>query len=63
VLEVSGEGPQGMEGQAAPGQARRAPGGGGKKKVGRNDPCPCGKKDPVTGKPIKYKKCCYPKFG
>ncbi len=26
-------------------------------KVGRNDPCPCGKKDPVTGKPIKYKKC------
>ena len=33
------------------------------KKVGRNDPCPCGKKDPVTGKPIKYKKCCYPKFG
>ncbi len=26
--------------------------------VGRNDPCPCGKKDPVTGKPIKYKKCC-----
>ena len=32
-------------------------------KVGRNDPCPCGKKDSVTGKPIKYKKCCYPKFG
>ncbi len=26
-----------------------------KKKVGRNDPCPCG-----SGK--KYKKCCYPKF-
>jgi preprotein translocase subunit SecA len=26
------------------------------KKVGRNDPCPCG-----SGK--KYKKCCYPKFG
>lgn len=25
------------------------------KKVGRNDPCPCG-----SGK--KYKKCCYPKF-
>ena len=34
-----------------------------KNKPGRNDPCPCGKKDPVTGKPIKYKKCCYPKFG
>lgn len=32
-------------------------------KIGRNDPCPCGKKDPETGKPIKYKKCCYPKFG
>ncbi|MDO8661802.1 MAG: preprotein translocase subunit SecA [Candidatus Omnitrophota bacterium] len=27
-------------------------------KVGRNDPCPCGAKDPVTGHPIKYKKCC-----
>ncbi len=26
-------------------------------KVGRNDPCPCGAIDPVTGKPIKYKKC------
>jgi len=26
-----------------------------KKKVGRNDPCPCG-----SGK--KYKKCCYPKY-
>ncbi|KPJ70693.1 preprotein translocase subunit SecA [Microgenomates bacterium DG_75] len=27
-----------------------------KKKVGRNDPCPCG-----SGK--KYKRCCYPKYG
>ncbi|MDP2938567.1 MAG: preprotein translocase subunit SecA [Candidatus Omnitrophota bacterium] len=26
-------------------------------KVGRNDPCPCGKTD-ANGKPIKYKKCC-----
>lgn len=26
-------------------------------KVGRNDPCPCGAKDPKTGSPIKYKKC------
>ncbi len=26
-------------------------------KTGRNDPCPCGKKDSVTGKPIKYKRC------
>jgi len=32
-------------------------------KPGRNDPCPCGKIDPQTGKPMKYKKCCYPKFG
>ncbi len=32
-------------------------------KPGRNDPCPCGKTDPKTGKPIKYKKCCYPKYG
>ncbi|MFH1656894.1 MAG: preprotein translocase subunit SecA [bacterium] len=29
-----------------------------KEKVSRNDPCPCGKIDPKTGKPIKYKKCC-----
>jgi len=28
----------------------------GQKKVGRNEPCPCG-----SGK--KYKKCCYPKYG
>ncbi len=28
-----------------------------KKKVGRNDPCPCGAKDPKTGRPIKYKRC------
>ncbi|MDP1845507.1 MAG: preprotein translocase subunit SecA [Candidatus Moranbacteria bacterium] len=34
-----------------------------KTEIGRNDPCPCGKTDSVTGKPIKYKKCCYPKFG
>jgi len=33
-----------------------------KNKPGRNDPCPCGKED-STGKVIKYKKCCYPKFG
>ena len=32
-------------------------------KVGRNDPCPCGRKDSITGKPLKYKKCCYPKYG
>jgi preprotein translocase subunit SecA len=32
-------------------------------KLGRNDPCPCGKINPKTGKPMKYKKCCYPKFG
>jgi len=33
------------------------------KNPGRNDPCPCGKTDPKTCKPIKYKKCCYPKYG
>lgn len=27
------------------------------KKPGRNDPCPCGKINPQTGKPMKYKKC------
>jgi preprotein translocase subunit SecA len=32
-------------------------------KVGRNDPCPCGKINPRTGNPLKYKKCCYPKYG
>jgi preprotein translocase subunit SecA len=33
------------------------------RKIGRNDPCPCGKVNPETGKPMKYKKCCWPKFG
>lgn len=28
-----------------------------KKKIGRNDPCPCGAIDPKTGKVYKYKKC------
>ncbi|MBL7084894.1 MAG: preprotein translocase subunit SecA [Candidatus Omnitrophica bacterium] len=28
------------------------------RKVGRNEPCPCGKINPKTGKPMKYKKCC-----
>jgi preprotein translocase subunit SecA len=27
-------------------------------KIGRNDPCPCGKINPNTGKPFKYKHCC-----
>lgn len=27
------------------------------KKIGRNDPCPCGAIDPATGKVFKYKKC------
>lgn len=34
-----------------------------KKKLGRNDPCWCGKTDPNTGRPIKYKKCHYPEIG
>jgi len=29
----------------------------GKKKIGRNDPCPCGSINPNTKKPYKYKKC------
>ena len=33
-----------------------------KKKIGRNDPCPCGAKRP-NGTPIKYKHHCYPKYG
>ncbi len=39
-----------------PTQESEAQGKIGKKKPGRNDPCPCG-----SGK--KYKKCCWPKFG
>ena len=33
-----------------------------KEKIGRNQPCPCGKINPKTNKPMKYKRCCYPKF-
>ena len=36
---------------------------GGTRHIGRNDPCPCGKINPKTGKPMKYKKCCWPKYG
>jgi len=28
------------------------------KNVGRNDDCPCGKINPNTGNPMKFKKCC-----
>lgn len=34
---------------------------GGTKKLGRNDPCWCGKKD-ANGKPIKWKRCHYPQL-
>jgi len=34
----------------------------GRKKIGRNDPCWCGKVD-SNGKPIKWKKCHYPDLG
>ena len=34
-----------------------------RKKIGRNDPCPCGKIDEKTGRALKYKKCCWPKYG
>ncbi|EKD46446.1 MAG: SecA protein, partial [uncultured bacterium] len=33
-----------------------------KENIGRNEPCPCGKKK-EDGTPAKYKNCCYPKFG
>ncbi len=33
------------------------------RKIGRNEPCPCGKINPKTSKPMKYKFCCYPKYG
>ncbi len=36
---------------------------GSQKKPGRNDPCPCGKINSKTGRPMKYKKCCWPKYG
>ncbi|HEY8363733.1 MAG TPA: hypothetical protein VIK77_12835 [Tissierellaceae bacterium] len=29
-----------------------------RKKIGRNDPCPCGKINKNTGRPVKYKNCC-----
>jgi len=29
-----------------------------KKKISPNDPCPCGKINPLTGRFFKYKKCC-----
>jgi len=35
----------------------------GAKKIGRNDSCPCGKINSDTGEPMKYKKCCWPKYG
>lgn len=32
------------------------------RKIGRNEPCPCGKTD-KQGKPVKYKDCCLGKDG
>lgn len=58
--------PSGLRGtgpsaQLAPGETESASGGGTVerkgKKIGRNDPCPCGAINPETGKPYKYKKC------
>ncbi|MCM8787642.1 MAG: SEC-C metal-binding domain-containing protein, partial [Candidatus Omnitrophica bacterium] len=40
---------------SSPAQATEKRSGPSAKKIGRNDPCPCG-----SGK--KYKKCCYPKY-
>jgi preprotein translocase subunit SecA len=39
------------------GARRRSPVRNTKKKIGRNDPCPCGKLRP-NGLPMKYKNCC-----
>ena len=39
------------------GSGKRQPVKNGAKKIGRNDPCPCGKKRP-NGLPMKYKDCC-----
>ncbi len=39
------------------GAGKRQPVKNGAKKIGRNDPCPCGKKRP-NGLPMKYKDCC-----
>ncbi|MDP3804140.1 MAG: preprotein translocase subunit SecA [Candidatus Omnitrophota bacterium] len=61
VKNSDGETAYNYEGQLPEGHVptykREAP------KIGRNDPCPCGKIDSRTGKPLKYKKCCYPKYG
>jgi len=29
-----------------------------REKIGRNDPCPCGRINLITGKRIKHKACC-----
>jgi preprotein translocase subunit SecA len=39
------------------GPAKKAPVKNAKRKIGRNDPCPCGKLRP-NGLPMKYKNCC-----
>jgi len=51
VPEAAESAPQEVAVKSSPGPVRVT------KKVGRNDPCPCGAIDPATGKPIKYKKC------
>jgi preprotein translocase subunit SecA len=57
VVELSGDGPQGMGngGDAGPMSRPHAAPKSGSSKVGRNDPCPCG-----SGK--KFKKCCLGKI-
>ncbi len=41
----------------SPSQAVIKPVVSGNKKIGRNDPCPCGAINPNTGRPYKYKQC------
>jgi len=55
-LPVSGEGESLREGAEAKVQHSSIKK---KTKIGRNAPCPCGKINPRTQKPQKYKRCCW----
>ncbi|MDD5341586.1 MAG: preprotein translocase subunit SecA [Patescibacteria group bacterium] len=53
AAEVMAENKSPFEGQGNRGSSNAKK----RSEVGRNDPCPCGKKD-ENGKPMKFKKCC-----
>ncbi len=63
AINVKPEKSESLAASPRPAVQQAAPIAGAKRKIGRNDPCPCGKINPRTGKPMKYKKCCYPKYG